>query len=264
MFDGCTNLVGEKGTVYGIKDASYAHIDGGPDNPGYFSSVGSEKPAVPYCLLSEDNSTLTLYYGKDRVARGGKTFGGKFSFEEIPWSGSNETIVTVVIDATMANCTSIVSADRWFCGCVNLKKITGLENLKTENVTGMSSMFANCSSLETLDLSNFNTANVKNMYSMFYGCSSLETIYVSSGWTTAKVSARNGSKMFIGCERLVGGQGTVYDASKTTYLYACIDGGPDAPGYFTYKATFTKGDVNVDMVVDVEDVVATVNIILGE
>jgi surface protein len=31
----------------------------------------------------------------------------------------------------------------------------------------MSNMFANCSSLEDLDLSNFNTSNVKNMLNLF-------------------------------------------------------------------------------------------------
>ena len=39
MFLGCTNLVGGKGTKYDSNhiDASYAHLDGGSDNPGYLS-----------------------------------------------------------------------------------------------------------------------------------------------------------------------------------------------------------------------------------
>ena len=39
MFENCTNLVGGKGTKYDANhvDASYAHLDGGPDNPGYLS-----------------------------------------------------------------------------------------------------------------------------------------------------------------------------------------------------------------------------------
>ena len=42
MFAGCASLVGGMGTTYDPyhMDATYAHIDGGPDNPGYFS----EKP----------------------------------------------------------------------------------------------------------------------------------------------------------------------------------------------------------------------------
>ena len=39
MFNNCTNLVGGKGTTYDAEhvDADYAHIDGGPSDPGYFS-----------------------------------------------------------------------------------------------------------------------------------------------------------------------------------------------------------------------------------
>ena len=39
MFTGCTKLVGGAGTVYDADhvDYSYAHIDGGPTNPGYFT-----------------------------------------------------------------------------------------------------------------------------------------------------------------------------------------------------------------------------------
>ena len=42
VFNGCTSLVGGKGTAYDAShvDAGYAHIDGGPSNPGYFT----EKP----------------------------------------------------------------------------------------------------------------------------------------------------------------------------------------------------------------------------
>ena len=40
MFHGCTSLVGGQGTTYSEsnpRDDTYAHIDGGPSNPGYFT-----------------------------------------------------------------------------------------------------------------------------------------------------------------------------------------------------------------------------------
>jgi len=39
MFKDCPNLIGGKGTKYDPShtDASYAHIDGGKKNPGYFT-----------------------------------------------------------------------------------------------------------------------------------------------------------------------------------------------------------------------------------
>ena len=40
MFTNCFNLVGGKGTTYDANhiDKAYAHIDGGPSNPGYFTA----------------------------------------------------------------------------------------------------------------------------------------------------------------------------------------------------------------------------------
>jgi len=43
MFNVCYSLVGGKGTAYSSsnpKDKTYAHIDGGTSNPGYFSKKG--------------------------------------------------------------------------------------------------------------------------------------------------------------------------------------------------------------------------------
>jgi hypothetical protein len=41
MFFNCTSLVGGQGTTYSSSnptDKTYAHIDGGPSNPGYFTA----------------------------------------------------------------------------------------------------------------------------------------------------------------------------------------------------------------------------------
>jgi surface protein len=44
MFRNCTSLVGGRGTTYNAsnpQDKTYAHIDGGTANPGYFSEKGA-------------------------------------------------------------------------------------------------------------------------------------------------------------------------------------------------------------------------------
>ena len=45
IFAGCTNLVGGSGTMFDEENASfiYAHIDGGEDNPGYFTDIADKK-----------------------------------------------------------------------------------------------------------------------------------------------------------------------------------------------------------------------------
>ena len=86
-----------------------------------------------------------------------------------------------------------------FAGLKHLKKIVGLANLDTVNVTNMSAMFDNCQSVISLDVSNFNTANVTDMSHMFDNCESLTSISVSN-FNTAKVTDM--SWMFAGCENL--------------------------------------------------------------
>ena len=71
---------------------------------------------------------------------------------------------------------------------------------------------------------------------MFNDCENITTIYVSNYWSTAGLESI--STMFERDEKLVGGQGTCYADHLYGYsssLFAHIDGGPDNPGYFTYK-----------------------------
>ena len=119
-----------------------------------------------------------------------------------------------------------------FSGCENLKELD-LSNFDTSKCTDMSYMFTNCKSLESLDLSNFETSKVEDMIDMFYGCSELKTIYVSDKWNDNIPNNRNSNEtIFTGCVNLVGGNGTVFDASHTGADRARIDTS-DKPGYLT-------------------------------
>lgn len=78
-----------------------------------------------------------------------------------------------------------------FCRLPYLADISGLRELKTDNVTNMSSMFANVNnqSLTNVDaLSNWNTSNVTNMSYMFTTCSVLANIDSLANWDTSKVT----------------------------------------------------------------------------
>lgn len=91
------------------------------------------------------------------------------------------------------------TCSKWFSGCTNLTSIEGIENLNTSKVTDMSGMFAQCSNLETLDLSHFNTEKVTKMAQMFYGCTKLHNLNIDN-FNTEIVSYMNG--MFDGCSNL--------------------------------------------------------------
>ena len=92
------------------------------------------------------------------------------------------------MSAMFQNCTSITSLD--------------VSNFNTSKVTKMPYMFNLCYSLTSLDLHNFDTTNVTDMSSMFQDCTSLTNLDVSS-FNTSKVGGYGGFKgMFSYCKSL--------------------------------------------------------------
>ena len=69
--------------------------------------------------------------------------------------------------------------------------------------------------------------------------------------------------MFKNCTSLVGSKGTAYDVNHVDKEYAHIDGGPSNPGYLSEKPAFIRGDVNGDSHVDIADVTALIDLLLG-
>lgn len=147
------------------------------------------------------------------------------------------------LDLSHFDTSNVTNMYYMFYGCSGLTSLD-LSSFNTSKVMAMGWMFRVCSGLTSLDLSGFNTSSVTDMSYMFLGCRALTSIYVSDQWSTGKVkNSDNG--MFYGCVNLVGGQGTVYDSNNTGATYARIDGGVEAPGYFTDKtATGVKGVTN--------------------
>ena len=251
MFLDCTSLVGGKGTAYSGShvDAAYAHIDGGPSNPGYLT-VGTEA----YACYTSSNTTLTFYYDNQRSSRTGTTYDLNTGniFTDWDTDGTDFYVTKVVFDPSFANARPTTTYG-WFFGMGNLQSITGLNYLNTSEVTNMALMFALCESLTSLDVSHFNTSKVTSMEGMFYGCTNLRTIYVGNGWSTAAVTASD--YMFYNCTSLVGGKGTTYSSSNPMdKTYAHIDGGTSNPGYFTAKNAGLRGDADGDGEVSISDV----------
>ncbi len=195
MFLSCDSLVGGQGTTYNSShiDMAYAHIDGGPSDPGYLSEY---KEA--YACFTSSDMTLTFYCDANRDTRVGTTYDLNEGSRSPGWL-SDETsyeITRVVFDPSFAAARP-TSTHRWFYEMSNLKSVIDMEQyLNTEDVADMSEMFYNCSSLLWLNVSNFNTANVEDMRAMFIMCSVLKILDVSS-FNTEKVSDMRG--MFAGC-----------------------------------------------------------------
>jgi len=259
MFKDCTSLVGGQGTTYDANhtDKTYAHIDGGPSNPGYFTEW---KEA--YACYTPSNTTLTFYYDNQRSSRTGTTYDLNTGGNDTGWDtdGTKSHVTKVVFDPSFAGARPTTTSD-WFYYMHNLESITGMSYLNTSEVTNMAFMFGSCTKLTSLDLSSFNTSKVIYMSYMFNGCTNLRTIYVGNGWSTAAVT--NSTNMFNYCTSLVGGQGTTYDVNYIDKAYAHIDGGTSNPGYFTDKNAALRGDVNGDNNVNITDVTALINYLLS-
>ena len=183
-----------------LADSNETEVIPSIDNTVYTGTWGT-------CNWTYDNGILTISGG---VAEGSKS-----------WDSYKNNIEKIVITGkiTFDKETSLYGL---FSKMASLKTIEGLSNLDTSKVTDMDSMFRDCSSLETLDVSGFDTSRVTDMDGMFYGCNSLTTLDVSH-FDTSKVT-RMGS-MFHGCSSLetldVSGFNTSNVESMDGMFYEC-------------------------------------------
>ena len=92
-----------------------------------------------------------------------------------------------------------VSLEDCFKWCGQLNTLDFPSKFNTSNVTSMNSMFGECESLTSLDLSIFDTSNVTDMNCMFRGCSNLSSLDLSTFITS---SVTDMSYMFYGCRSL--------------------------------------------------------------
>ncbi len=65
----------------------------------------------------------------------------------------------------------------------------------------MNSTFANCSSLEELDIKNFKTEKVVSLNKMFYSCESLKSLYLPN-FDTSKIQDYGLKSVFDNCIKL--------------------------------------------------------------
>ena len=86
-----------------------------------------------------------------------------------------------------------------FMGYINVMRIDFGDAFHTDGATDMHWMFAECISLESVDLSGLDTSNVQDMYAMFENCMMLTDLDLS-GFDTSRVLDMN--SMFFGCESL--------------------------------------------------------------
>lgn len=103
------------------------------------------------------------------------------------------------LDLCSFNTRKVTYMQSMFEGCTNLESID-LSSFDTENMKSMTGMFFSCTKLATLDLSSFATPKMVSMVDAFSNCKNLKTIYVTSAFTTDKVTLD--FSIFAGCVNL--------------------------------------------------------------
>ena len=248
IFENDTALIGGAGTQYDASMTSkdMAHIDTVVD-PGYFSRYGDSGQPL-YAILYSDG-LLEFQRGDTPDLTGGRTVTAAYTnflntgTSNPPWYNNRTNIKTINFkDAVMPR-----SCCSWFSGCSNLTEINNISNLDTSNVTDISYMFYNCSSLTSLNVTGFDTSKVADMRSMLYSCNKLTSLDVSgldtssvwgmsgmfaycSGLTSLDVSGFNTSKvtsmsyMFSGCSGLTSLDLSGFDTSKVASMNSMFSG----------------------------------------
>ena len=99
----------------------------------------------------------------------------------------------------------------------NCKTLTSLDlsSFDTSKVTTMKAMFNNCVALATLDVSSFNTSKVTTMKEMFNSCGDLTSLNLS-GFDTGNVTDMN--NMFCDCHVLAAPDFSHFNTSKVTTM----------------------------------------------
>ena len=205
------NFVAGQRTILNVewKTPTSAYL---PDGPTFNSTVdafmtGKGITEIKFITNSATTSTDVLVENSIYLVKNGETL-------EIHTAASqfvaNSNCRNMFAGMEHNGNTAISGSDRAF---KQLKTIDFGENMNTQNVTDMGSMFYYCRSLTSLDVSNFNTRNVTDMGCMFSDCSNLTSLDLSN-FDTQNVTGMG--SMFWDCSSLTSLDLSNFDTQNVT------------------------------------------------
>jgi surface protein len=121
---------------------------------------------------------------------------------------------TALLSVEYLDISKLTSMQSMFQNCSSLTSLD-LSDWDTSKVANMSHMFHDCTKLTSLDLSDWDTSNVTDMAAMFHNCSGLTSLDLS-GFDTSDVT--NISQMFQNCSRLTSLDLSDFDTSNVTNM----------------------------------------------
>lgn len=175
-----------------------------------------------YAVYDSGDQTLTFRYDDDWANQPTSVYKYKLNTgSNTPgWIADGKKFKRVIFVSSFANYRP-TSTYKWFYEQTDLTEISGISNLKTDNVSTMYRMFYGCSGLTSLYLGNWNTSTVSDMSLMFYDCSGLTSLDLS-GWNTEQLENMIG--MFWNCSGLTSLKISGWNTSKVTSLKNVFSG----------------------------------------
>ena len=216
MFEGCTSLKGYAGTVYDSDNvgSSYAHVDGGTTDPGYFSvyidGVKYQNGVLTITNVFDKNTFKDTEYAnaKKVVVRGNALpeYSGEL-FSQFP--------NVEKIDLSDADLSHVTFMRGWFRGLTELYSVEWGDHAETGNVENMQNLFNGCTSLEFPHVEALDTSGIDSTYAMFRNCSSLESVWLNlNNFDTSNIVSM--AQMFDGCSKLTIINLSSFDTSSLT------------------------------------------------
>ena len=161
-----------------------------PLTPVYFNVSDGEHVVGAY-MDFEDNSLFVRYGLINKEDPNEMQILTDYSLTNLPaWQAHAQDITKVVFTEAIYNADyEPQSMAYWFYGLSNLETVECFKYVKTQNLTSINSLFENCSSLETLDLSAMTFPSSCSMKDAFKGTSSLSSFLVNNTFLFAEESS---------------------------------------------------------------------------
>ena len=187
MFTGCTNLVGGAGTVYDADhvDVTYAHIDGGASNPGYFTEKNAPVISDDIIQFADANVKAICVTNWDANGDGELSKAEAAAVTDLGEVFKENTEITRFNE--LVNFTGLSAiGDYAFSNCNNLQEVT-----MPQTITRIGhDAFNRCSKMVSADI----PSGVTEIdYQAFYGCSSLTSFVIPDGVTFITYNAFTGT-----------------------------------------------------------------------
>lgn len=125
----------------------------------------------------------------------------RLSTDNMGWYNDSRraSITTVIFEELI----SPVNVRNMFRGMTNLTTFVNWDNFDVSNMVSAWSMFYECSSLQSVDVSRWDTRNMTAFYMMFYNCTSLREVRGSRALFAGDNCGTNAAfQMFTGCSAL--------------------------------------------------------------